>query len=526
MLKELDMRFPEFTARRATRAAVAILLGATMAAPVGAQEPVDLATIERIKTEAMEHSQVMDIMSWLTDVHGPRLTGSPTLRDAERWTVGKLKEWGLSNPRLEQWGPFGRGWSTDRFAFQALAPVPFPIIAAPRAWSLGTAGAVRGDAMIVRIEKPEDLEQYKGKLRGKFVLVTPPRAVTPSVNALASRLTDEQLAEMAAPLPPRPQLANRPAGPQFRPTMFSPQGAQGIEFFAAEGVAAVLLPARGDGGTVFTDNGNPGARQSADAPNAPYVHVAIEHYGRIWRTLEKDIPVTLELDMKNTFHDADLNEYNVIAEIPGTDPRLKDETVMLGGHFDSWHAGTGATDNAAGSAVMLEAVRIIQALGLKPKRTIRIALWTGEEQGLLGSRAYVRQQFRDSTGTKPAFDKFSAYYNIDNGTGIVRGVYLQGNEAVRPIFDAWMAPFRSMGMTTITPRNTGGTDHLAFDGAGLPGFQFIQDPVEYGTRTHHSNQDVFERIQEPDMEFNAAVLASFVWQTAQRPEKLPRKPAP
>lgn len=503
-----------------------LALGAALAAPLAAQEPVDVATIERIKSEAMDRSQAMTLMSWLTDVYGPRLTGSPGLDNASAWTVGKLKEWGLASARLERWGPFGRGWTNERFVLQAISPVAYPIIAAPRAWSLGTAGPVRGDAMIVTIEKPEDVEKYKGKLRGKFVLVSPPREVAPQMSALGSRLTDEQLAQMAVPPAPQP-AGGRPGGPggpgQFQQASFSAQGASGIAFFAAEGVAAVLLPARGDGGTVFTDNGNSGARQDAAAPNAPYVHVAIEPYGRIYRTLEKGVPVTLELDMRNSFTDTDPYEYNVIAEIPGTDPKLKDEVVMLGAHFDSWHAGTGATDNAAGSVVMLEAMRIIQALGLKPKRTIRIALWTGEEQGLLGSRAYMQQQFKDSTGTKPAYDRFAGYFNLDNGTGRIRGVYLQGNEGVRPIFDAWMGPFKAMGMSTLTIRNTGGTDHLAFDAIGLPGFQFIQDGIEYGTRTHHSNQDVYERIQEADMKFNAAVLASFVWQAAQRAEKLPRK---
>jgi len=510
--------------RRMVLALGVVAMGAGLA-PVRGQEAVDAATIERIKREAMDRSQAMTTMSWLTDVHGPRLTGSPGLDKASAWTVGKLKEWGLASARLERWGPFGRGWTNERFVFQAVGPVAFPIAAAPRAWSLGTNGAVRGEAIIMKVEKPEDLAQYKGKLRGKFVMLTPPRAVNALFAAPATRFTDAQLAQMAAP-PAAPQGGGRPAGPgagQFQPPAFNASAASGIAFFAEEGVAAVLLPARGDGGTVFTDNGNAGARQSASAPNAPYVHVSIEHYGRIWRTLEKGVPVSLELDMKNTFAESDPYEYNVVAEIPGTDPALKDEVVMLGAHFDSWHAGTGATDNAAGSVVMLEAVRIIQALGLKPKRTIRIALWTGEEQGLLGSRAYVQQHFRDSTGVKPAHDKVSAYYNIDNGTGKVRGVFLQGNEGVRPVFDAWMGPFKSEGMQTLTIRNTGGTDHLAFDAVGIPGFQFIQDPVEYGSRTHHSNADVYERIQEDDMKFNAAVLASFVWQTAQRAEKLPRK---
>ncbi|MBI3793057.1 MAG: M20/M25/M40 family metallo-hydrolase, partial [Gemmatimonadetes bacterium] len=288
---------------------------------------------------------------------------------------------------------------------------------------------------------------------------------------------------------------------------------------------AVLLPARGQEGTVFTDNGFP---RASDAPvQPPTLHVAIEHFGRLARLVAKGLPVTVELDMRNRFTTPDENSFNVIAEIPGTDPKLKNEIVMLGAHFDSWHAGTGATDNAAGSSVMLEAVRIIKALGLKPKRTIRIALWGAEEQGLIGSRNFVRQHFRDSTTApdKPEAAQIAGYFNVDNGSGKIRGVYLQGNELVRPIFDAWMGPFKDMGMTTLTPRNTGGTDHLAFDAVNLPGFQFIQDPLQYDTRTHHSNQDVYEQTQPDDMKFNAAVVASFVWQAAQRSEKLPHKPA-
>ena len=301
---------------------------------------------------------------------------------------------------------------------------------------------------------------------------------------------------------------------------------QRAEFLLREGVAGVLQPGRGDGGTVFAQG--VGSRATDGAPIAPTFIISSEHYGRIARTLEKGVPVKVEIEADNRFYDTDLNSFNVVAEIPGTDRKLKDEVVMLGAHFDSWHTGTGATDNAAGSAVMLEALRILKASGLPLRRTVRIGLWTGEEQGLLGSRAYVRDLFgvRDSAGlhAKPAHEKFSAYYNVDNGTGAIRGVYLQGNEAVRPIFQAWMEPFRDIGMRSLTIRNTGGTDHLSFDGVGLPGFQFIQDPIEYDTRTHHSNQDVYDRIQEADMQKNAVIVASFVYLTANRDEKLPRKP--
>ena len=300
-----------------------------------------------------------------------------------------------------------------------------------------------------------------------------------------------------------------------------------MSFIADEKVAAVLEPGRGDGGTVFTNNG-----QSRD-PKTPYgtplIVLAIEHYGRILRSVEKDVPVKIEVDVKNTFYDSDLNSFNIVAEIPGTDPKLKDEVVMLGAHFDSWHMGTGATDNAAGSAVMLEAVRLIKATGLKPRRTIRIALWTGEEQGLLGSRAYVREHFGDPQTKQlkqPNHDRFAGYFNVDNGTGAIRGVYAQKNEAVAPIFSAWMTAYNDPRMKTVTANNTGGTDHLAFDAVGLPGFQFIQDPVDYSTRTHHSNMDTFERLVPSDMKRNSVIVASFVYLAANRDQLLPRKPAP
>jgi hypothetical protein len=296
-----------------------------------------------------------------------------------------------------------------------------------------------------------------------------------------------------------------------------------MAFIADEKVAAVIEPGRGDGGTVFTNNG-----QSRD-PKTPYgtplIVVAIEHYGRMLRTVEKGVPVEMELDVRNRFYDDDLTSFNIIAEIPGTDPKLKDEVVMLGAHFDSWHAGTGATDNAAGSAAMLEAMRILKASGLKPKRTIRIALWTGEEQGLLGSRAYVRQQFGTRDSLTEAGKKVSVYFNLDNGTGAIRGVFQQGNTEAGPIFKSWMKPFEDKGVKAATLSNTGGTDHLAFDGIGIPGFQFIQDEVEYGTRTHHSNMDTYERVQDADMKLNAAVIASFVYHAANRPALFPRKPA-
>lgn len=506
---------------------VAAFVGAvacvTLAVPAAAQEPVDHATIERIKAEAMQHSQVMETMSWLTDVYGPRLANSPNYRKAADWTSTQLKQWGLTNVHYEAWTGFGRGWENSRFSLQAVGANSFPIIAYPRAWSPGTDGPVTGDAVLVQIDSAADFAKYRGTLAGKFVLTTPARTAPDSLVNRPMRLSDSALRALAEPPLPTPPRQGPPPGFNQGAFRFANER---MVFLAREGVAGVLLQARGQEGTVFTDNGYPRSDTATAVP--PTVHVASEQYGRIARMLARKVPVSLELDMRNVFHKADSNTFNIVAEIPGTDPALKAEVVMLGGHFDSWHAGTGATDNAAGSAVMLEAVRILKALGLKPKRTIRIALWGGEEEGLFGSRAFARQHYRDSTTApdKPEAAAFSSYFNVDNGSGKIRGVYLQGNEAVRPIFEAWMGPFNAMGMSTTTIRNTGGTDHLAFDAVGLPGFQFIQDGLQYDTRTHHSNMDVYEEVQPEDMKFNAAVVASFVWQAAQRAEKLPRKPAP
>ena len=483
------------------------------------EETVDLEAVYRIKAEGFERSRVMELMSYLSDVHGPRLTNSPNIKAAADYAMGQLNEWGLSRVALEPWGPLGRGWSNERFAAHALAPQAYPIIGFPKAWTPGTNGPASGKAVMVTIESAEDFDTYRGTLDGAFVLVAPMRPVPALFEAPGQRFSDEALETMS--MEPDPARARRrrrrdPARAEFQRNV--------MQFFVDEGVAAVLEPGRGSGGTVFVGRGG---SQAADAPPVPpQVVLAVEHYGRIVRTLQKDIPVTLEMDIVNHFHEEDLDSFNVIAEIPGTD--RADEVVMLGAHFDSWHSGTGATDNAAGSAVMMEAVRILETIGLPMRRTVRLALWSGEEQGLLGSRAYVHEHFADraTMALRPEHEHLSGYFNVDNGTGAIRGVYLQGNEMVAPIFTSWMAPFESIGMTTLTIRDTGGTDHLAFDAVGLPGFQFIQDPVEYDSRTHHSNMDVYERIQARDMMHNAVIVASFVYHAANRGELLPRKPLP
>jgi hypothetical protein len=501
---------------------------ALLALPVLAQtERVDLDAIGKIKDEGLQRSQVMEVMSYLTDVYGPRLTGSPNIKAAGDYATKKLTEWGLSNAKLEPWGPFGRGWSNEGFTLQAVSPQVFPIIAYPKAWTPGTDGPVTADAVIAVLNTDKDFDQFKGKLKGKFVLVSPLRDVPPHSTAESHRYTTDELNDLTMQPEPRLPMGVGPnqLAPQVNFREMQELNQRRMKFLLDEGVAAVLDSGRGgSGGTVYVQSG--GGRDAKDPPVPPQVTLAVEHYGRLYRMLEKNLPVKLELNAKNVFYDNDLNSFNVVAEIPGTDKA--GEIVMLGGHFDSWHTGTGATDNAAGSAVMMEAVRILKASGLKMRRTVRIGLWTGEEEGLLGSRAYVKEHFadRETMALKPEHGKLSAYYNVDNGTGAIRGVYQQGNEMVAPIFKQWMEPFANLGMTHLTIRNTGGTDHLAFDAVGLPGFQFIQDAVEYETRTHHSNMDVYERIQPKDMMYNAVIVAAFVYETANRDALMPRKPLP
>jgi hypothetical protein len=497
--------------------AVAPAPGATAAGTL--PEGLDLDAVYVIKQEGLERSQVMETLSYLTDIHGPRLTNSPAIRRAADWAMKRLTAWGVTPVRQETWGPFGRGWSNERFTAQVLTPQPFPLIAFSKAWAPGTNGAVTGEAMMAVIDSEADFARFSGKLKGRIVLAAKPLDVRAQFTPLGRRFTADDLKDLEKQPEPRPQQGptfQQPQGPSF--------ARRRMEFFAREGVVAVLEPGSGrsDHGAILV-SGPRELREVNPTPQPPQLVVASEHYGR---TLEKNIPVTIELDVQNRYHDETLDSFNLIAEIAGTDKA--DEVVMLGAHFDSWHAGTGATDNAAGSAAMLEAMRILKFRNLTMRRTVRLALWTGEEQGLLGARAYVKQHFADpdTMQLKPGHAKLSGYFNMDNGTGAIRGVYLQSNEAIRPVFSAFMSPFENMGMTTLAIRNTGSTDHVAFDEVGLPGFQFIQDPVEYSTHSHHSNMDLYERVQPQDMMKNAVIIASFVYQAANRDDLLPRKPLP
>lgn len=509
-----------------TRAALAAFAVAALTVlPVTAQwQPVDRLdpeTVYRIKEEGLQRSKVMELASYLTDVYGPRLAGSPEYAAGADWARTTMTDWGLTNVHTEAF-PFGRGWQNRKMFAQAVAPVNYPLIAYPKAWTPGTRGLVSGEAVLVTIDSESDFATWKGKLKGRFVLAQRARDIQPRFAPQASRHTESELEALTR----MPQRRGAPAGgpPPGGQATRNLQAAT-MKFWLDEGVLAVLEPSRGDGGgTLFVQSG--GSRNASDPPVPAQVVLATEHYNRIVRTLEKKIPVTLQMDIDNQFLDGSTDSFNVIAEIPGTDKA--DEVVMLGGHFDSWHTGTSATDNAAGSVVMMEAMRILKTAGIPLRRTVRLALWGAEEQGLIGSRAYVREHFGDpaTMQLKPEHAKLSGYFNVDNGTGQIRGVYQQGNEAIGPIFTSWMEPFRNMGMTTVTIRNTGGTDHQAFDAVGLPGFQFIQDDLEYDTRTHHSNMDVYERLQPQDLMQNAVIVASFVAQAANRDQLLPRKPLP
>ena len=522
---------------------------AQTAAPAVYTAPKD--AIDKIRDEGMNRSQVMQTLSYMTDVIGGRLTGSPNMKRANEWTRDKMKEWGMQNAHLESWGPFGRGWAVRKFSAAMVEPQFTPLISYPRAWSPSTKGVVTSDVVYLDAKAPEDLAKYKGQLKGKIVLSSAERPLKPVEKAYLNRLSEDDLSRLASAPQPTDDGDVIPAEALKNFTKSLNDGAKRLKFLSDEGAAVVIHNSGGgSGGTIFVDGANVGVEtpeiktieelfespafqpqnKKYEANMLPQITMATEDYNRLVRMIKLGAKPKMSVEIDSQYYDEDPNGYNTIAEIPGTDPKLKDEVVMLGAHLDSWHSGTGATDNGAGSAAVMEAARIIQASGLKPRRTIRVALWSGEEQGLYGSTNYVKQHFgekRNGTIVKGRdYDKLSAYYNLDNGTGKIRGVYMQGNPNVRPFFETWLAPFADAGAKTLTLSNTGGTDHLPFDAIGLPGFQFIQDPVEYNTRTHHSNQDNFDRIQADDIKQAATIIAAFVYQTAMMDEKLPKKSRP
>ncbi len=534
------------------RSSSALLLVACSAAPALAAENLDWAMISRIREEGFRRSQVMETAAQLTDVHGPRLSGSPQYKEAAEWARKQLETWGLTDSHLEAF-PFGRGWSFERSSAHVVAPMTFPLVAIPKAWTAGTNGSVRGKVVRVRVESEADLEKWKGKLAGAVVWAGEARELkSPEDKGVFLRYTDKELDELEQYQIPGARGAGRqPGAPPFDREAFMRRRRlnQALEkLYAAEKPLAVVEPSERDANVLRLGSG--GSRKKGDPQAVAQLVVSAAQWARVARLIERKIDVLVELDVRTTFYEDDTNGYNVVAELPGGD--RKAELVMIGAHFDSWHPGTGATDNAAGSAVMMEAIRILKATGAKPRRTIRIGLWGGEEQGLIGSRAYVSDHFASRPQPpeprgdeapaflrndppapmtlKPEHAKLAAYFNLDNGTGRIRGIYLQENAGTKPVFESWMPSVADLGATRVSMRNTGGTDHQSFDAVGLPGFQFIQDPIEYSNGsffgTHHTDMDVYDRLQREDLMQAAVVIATFAYTAANRDELLPRKPLP
>ncbi|MEE2636508.1 MAG: M20/M25/M40 family metallo-hydrolase [Acidobacteriota bacterium] len=513
--------------------------------PSGARaQGLDHATLSAIRDEGLRRSQVMQHVGSLSDVYGPRVTGTPAIEEAGEWAMNTLREWGLVDVRAERFA-FGHGWSLVRFHAHLLEPQVMPIIGFPKSWSSSTEGTVVADVVRVEIRSDADFDLYRGTLDGKIVLVQPSRDVPMLTGKLVLRMDEAQLVEAGRTQVPPPASRDR-RRPLARRQPQEGFNEQLQHFYRDEGVIAVLdrgrdqvvvaggsglrhQTQRTDGGTIFVGRGGP--RDERAGEFVPAVTVAVEHYNRMVRLLATDVPVRMELRVETEFHpeveaEEGLNGFNILAELPGGD--LADEVVIIGAHFDTTHAGTGATDNAVGVSAMMEGMRILTAIEAKPRRTIRLALWGAEEQGLLGSRAYVRRHIGDP-GTMellPAHEKVVAYFNIDNGTGRLRGIWLQDNFAVAPIFESWISSMEDLGVSTIGPRSVSGTDHVSFDAVGIPAFQFMQDRLEYNSRTHHSNMDVFDRVQRDDVVQMAVVAASFAYNTAMRDEPLPRKPLP
>ncbi len=516
--------------------------------PQPAKESLDLTMYQRIRDEGLRHSHVMEYASALTDGIGPRLTGSLNLKRANEWTREQLAAMGCSNAHLEDWGEFGMGWQQLNAWVRMASPDTAVFIAQAEPWSPATNGAITGSAIWMEATKEEDLEKFKGKLAGKIVLLGEMREVKPVDKPLFKRSDQEDLSKIAEYPLKRHEYDEME---YFKKSEFQTKVAN---FIASEHAVAIIVPSRdgrdsgGSGGTIFDDGSFSWfAYQREHALPVPAVVMAIENYGRVYRLLKAHVPVTIEMNVDTKFTGDHEHGFDTIAEIPGTDPKLKDELVMVGGHLDSWASGTGATDNGAGTVVAMEVMRILNALQVKPRRTIRIGLWTGEEEGEFGSLLYVKEHFgfvplstapdqlklpewlRKAGGPvqlKPDQQKISGYFNVDNGSGKIRGVYLQENAAVAPIFAQWIEPLKDLGVSTLTMRNTGGTDHESFDAVGIPGFQFIQDSLDYGSRTHHSNMDVYERLQPDDLAQAATVEAIFVYNAAMRDQMLPRKPLP
>jgi carboxypeptidase Q len=550
-----SLAVPAFSADKKPKEAAPAETTPSYYGPQPATENIDLTMYARIRQEGFNHSHVMEFGGALADGIGPRLTGSPNMAKANAWTRDTLTKIGLENAHLEDWGEFGMGWQQINTWARIVSPDPEPLWMQAAPWSPATNGPVTGEAVYMDLQSEKDLDKFKGTLSGKIVLLGAMRPTPDITEPLFHRYTTEELAEMET-YPTGEGRRGSGGAPNIQQLLaerarLTALRTAAVKMMTEEHVAAIITPSRdgrdgGGTGIIFDDNGANivrNAQVKANAVSIPNAVMMIEHYNRLGRLLQNHVPVTLEVNIETKFTGDHEHGFDTVAEIPGTDPKLKDQVVMVGGHLDSWISGTGATDNGAGSIMAMEAVRILKALNIKPKRTIRIALWSGEEQGLFGSRGYVKNhfgQFEEKPGTPDTFGRqptgplkttkewetLDAYYNLDNGTGKVRGVYTQENYAVAPIFQQWIAPLADLGVSTISYRNTGGTDHLSFDAVGLPGFQYIQDPMDYETRTHHSDMDTYDRLHALDLEQGAVLEAIFLYNTSEREAMMPRKPFP
>ncbi len=520
-----------------------------------AQEPssdhVDLAALTQIKNQAFQHSQVMENLFYISEVYGPRVNNSRNHRAAAEWAMKQLKEWGLQNVHLEKWGPFGDGWQIKKYYGALESPAYASLIGFPLAWTPGTNGPVTAEAVLAPLHSEADFAKYQGKLKGKIVLIFDPRELPLHTEAEAHRLTEEEIAArtqtpdpshtgFGPPVRPGAPAPATPRPGEFTPatlTTAAPSGRilrnQVNAFLKAEGVAVALTPGyNGDGGTVFASFG--GSQDPNDPVGPPMAAITPEQYNRICRLLDHGITPRLTFDIETEYQKDDRMGFNVIGEIPGS--TKPDEVVMVGGHFDSWQGGTGATDNGTGSAVAMEAVRILATLHKPMARTVRVALWGGEEEGLYGSLAYVQQHFapRDTMKKTPEYDKLDVYFNDDSGSGKFRAVQALGNAELAAIFQSWIAPIKDLGIEAVVgvtagpTLQPGGTDSTSFSWIGLDGIGFMQDPLEYGTRTHHSNMDLYDRVQKGDVMQGSMIEAWFAYNAATRADMLPRieTPAP
>lgn len=485
---------------RLKQLSVLTLITSIFTASIAAQEPVDAVMNAKIRDEGLNRSQVLKTFEHFTEVIGPRLTGSPAAKTAAEYSQSLLKTWGLSDPRLEPW-EFGRGWTLEKQTVEMIEPRYMPLVGYAEAWSASTAGEIVATPVFIGNKTAADLEKIKGQLKGAIVLSQPLQDSFERIDRKQPTAFEE-----AVPI-------GQPRPPQGSSPFITPAAMNKAIFETGAGV--ILRPNRGEHGTMFILG-----RDNAEAA-MPSVILSAEHYNMIVRMLELGVKVKLRVNVQAKYHTEDKNGYNVLAELPGSD--LTDETVMIGAHLDSWHSGTGAADNADGSAAALEAMRILKAIGSKPRRTIKVAIWSGEEQGLFGSQRWVTKNLAGDAN-KAAREKFDVYFNQDPGSGPIYGWYLENNSLVKPIFDAWLEPFKDLGARKNIIQPIGNTDHVSFNRAGVLGFNAVQDYDLYDTRVHHTNMDTFERVTEKDLKQSAVILASFAYHAAMRTEKLPAVP--